>query len=110
MSFSFTAEEQSLIDSVRYQTSREFEHLKNIKASVNEQFRELRELQEYMREEAERWKRERQAAETALKILHEQGIRENQKLGSMRMECILVKKKLRNLKKELDRRQKLKGK
>ena len=110
MSFYFTAEEESLMDSVRYQTSREFEHLKKIKANVNTQFQELCKMQKRMREDAETWKQERRAAEIALEIINEQGIRENQKLVNLRKECVLVKRKLRNSKKEFIKREELKRK
>ena len=92
MSFFFTAEEQSLIDSVRYQTSREFEHLKNIKSSVNEQVKEQKKMQDYMRSEAEKWKQNQLAAETALEILNEQGVRKHQKRINLRKETVIVKK------------------
>ena len=110
MSFSFSAEEQSLIDSFRYQTSRELEHLKKIKASVNEQFQELCKLQARMREDAENWKKETQMAEIALDVINEQPIRENNKLVNMRKESVLIKRRLRNLKKELNKREGLKRK
>ena len=80
MSFSLTKEQQSIMDSLRYQTAREFENLKNIKQNLNEQFQELRKMQKEMRDDMEKWRQQRAAAETALETINELGLREQQKL------------------------------
>ena len=68
------------MDSLRYQTAREFENLKNIKQNLNEQFQELRKMQKEMRDDMEKWRQQRAAAETALETINELGLREQQKL------------------------------
>ena len=80
MSFPLTKEEQSIMDSLRYQTAREFENFQNIKQNVNEQFQELCKMQKEMRDDMEKWRQQRAAAEIALETINELGLREQQKL------------------------------
>ena len=88
------------MDSLRYQTAREFEHFQNIKQNVNEQFQELCKMQKEMRDDMEKWRQQRVDAEIALETINELGLREQQKLENLKKECLLVKRNLRELKKE----------
>ena len=62
-------------------------------------------MQTEMRDDMEKWRQQRAAAEIALETINELALREQQKLENLKKECLLVKRNLIELKKEAEVRE-----
>ena len=62
-------------------------------------------MQKGMRDDMEKWRQQRAAAEIALEKINELGLHEQQKLENFKKECLFVKRNLRELKTEAEVRE-----